>query len=159
MDEEPVLRTAEFADINVMALFRRLMFAEMDEQEQLGYDPVELGLMEAVIREHLRAHLGEDVRGWVITVAGRIVAAAAVSVLPTVPAPGRLDMRWALLHNVYVLPEFRRRGLARRLVETARDWCKAEGFTRLSLNASQAGRPLYEAMGFHPTNQMSLDLR
>lgn len=159
MEEEPVLRTAEFADVNVMALFRRLMFAEMDEHEQLGYDPVELGLMEAVFREHLRAHLGEDVRGWVITVAGRIVAAAAVSVLPIVPAPGRLDMRWALLHNVYVLPEFRRRGLARQLVETARDWCKAEGFTRMSLNASQAGRPLYEAMGFHPTNQMSLDLR
>jgi GNAT superfamily N-acetyltransferase len=69
-----------------------------------------------------------------------------------------LDMRMALLHNVHTLPEFRRRGFARRLVETAVAWCREEGFSRVTLNASAAGRPLYENLGFRPTNQMSLKL-
>ena len=156
---EPVLRPAQFADIPALALFRRLMFEDMNAAEQRDFDPEELYVMEAVFSEYLRARLGDEVRAWVITVDGYVVACAAVSVLPTVPAPGRLDMRMVLLHNVHTLPEFRRRGFARRLVETAVVGSRQEGFERLSLNASAAGRPLYESMGFGPTKQMSLKLR
>jgi GNAT superfamily N-acetyltransferase len=158
---EPVLRPAQFADIPALALFRRLMFEDMNaaEQRERDFDPEELYVMEAVFAEYLRARLGDEVRAWVITVDGYVVACAAVSVLPTVPAPGRLDMRMVLLHNVHTLPEFRRRGFARRLVETAVAWCREEGFDRLSLNASAAGQPLYESMGFGLTKQMSLKLR
>jgi GNAT superfamily N-acetyltransferase len=156
---EPVLRSAQFADIPALALFRRLMFEDMNAAEQRDFDPEELYVMEAVFSEYLRARLGDEVRAWVITVDGHVIACAAVSVLPTVPAPGRLDMRMVLLHNVHTLPEFRRRGFARRLVETAVAWCREEGFDRLSLNASTAGRSLYESMGFGPTKQMSLKLR
>jgi len=155
---EPVLRPAQFADIPVLALFRRLMFEDMYTAEQRGFDPQELLLMEAVFIEHTRARLGDELQAWVITIDERIVACAAVSVLPGVPAPGRLDMRSALLHNVHTLPEFRRRGFARRLVETAVAWCRDQGFSSLTLSASNAGRPLYESMGFRPTNQMSLKL-
>jgi GNAT superfamily N-acetyltransferase len=156
---EPILRPARFADIPMLALFRRLMFEDMCVAEQRDFDLEELRVMEAVFSEHLRARLGEEIQAWVITVDERIASCAAVSVLPTVPAPGRLDMRMALLHNVHTLPEFRRRGFARRLVETAVAWCREEGFSRLTLNASAAGRPLYESLEFRPTNQMSLKLR
>jgi GNAT superfamily N-acetyltransferase len=155
---EPVLRLAEFADIPALALFRRLMFEDMYVAEQRDFDPEELYVMEAVFSEHMRARLGDEMHAWVITIDGHVAACAAVSVLPTVPAPGRLDMRMALLHNVHTLPEFRRRGFARQLVETAVAWCRKEGFGRLTLNASAAGRPLYESLGFRPTNQMSLKL-
>jgi GNAT superfamily N-acetyltransferase len=156
---DPVLRPAKFADIPVLALFRRLMFEDMVAVEQCSYDPQELLLMESIFIEYARARLGQELKAWVMEVNEGIVSCAAVSVLPYIPAPGRLDMQIALLHNVQTLPEYRRRGYARRLVETAVDWCREQCFTSVVLNASDAGRPLYESMGFHPTNQMSLKLR
>jgi GNAT superfamily N-acetyltransferase len=158
MVNDPVLRSAQVADIPVLALFRRLMFEDMAAAEKRSYDAQELYLMEAVFTGYARARLGEELQAWVMEVDGVIQACAAVSVLPYIPAPGRLDMRIALLHNVHTLPEYRRRGFARRLVETAVEWCRERGFSSLVLNASDAGRPLYENIGFHPTNQMSLTL-
>jgi hypothetical protein len=38
-------------------------------------------------------------------------------------------------------------------------WCRAEGFGSVSLHASPFGRPLYEQMGFLPTNEMRLFLK
>ena len=38
-------------------------------------------------------------------------------------------------------------------------WCREQGFATLYLHASDAGRPLYEQLGFEPTNEMRLELR
>jgi hypothetical protein len=38
-------------------------------------------------------------------------------------------------------------------------WCRQQGFTHIYLHASKDGRPLYEALGFEPTNEMRLSLR
>jgi hypothetical protein len=34
------------------------------------------------------------------------------------------------------------------------EWARAQGFDRLLLHASDAGRPLYRSLGFLPTNEM-----
>jgi len=60
--------------------------------------------------------------------------------------------------NVYTHPEFRRAGLARQLMDTALEYCGANGIRNIILHASPAGRALYEAMGFSPTNEMRLIL-
>lgn len=59
---------------------------------------------------------------------------------------------------MYTDPDYRRRGLARQITHVMIFWCRAEGFASVSLHASKAGRPLYEAMGFQPTNEMRLKL-
>ncbi len=48
--------------------------------------------------------------------------------------------------------------LARRIVETAVEACRARGLKRVMLHASDAGRPLYESLGFRQTNEMRLVL-
>jgi GNAT superfamily N-acetyltransferase len=159
MTTEPIFRLATSADAAVLARYRRCMFEDMALNEGKDYALQELVLMEAIFIQHVLARMdGEELVAWVVELDGQVVSCAAVSVLPTVPAPGRLDMRWALLHNVYTLPEFRGRGFARKLVEISLDWCRQKGFGSLALSASAAGRPLYESMGFQPTNQMSLKL-
>jgi len=156
---EPVFRFARVEDVPILASYRLRMFQEMDANEGKNYDPHELAELEAVFSQHALPRMDcEELVAWVVELEGQVAACAAVSVLPTVPAPGRMEMRWALLHNVYTLPEFRGRGLARRLVEMAADWCRQKGFGSLALNASAAGRPLYESMGFKPTNQMAMKL-
>ena len=56
--------------------------------------------------------------------------------------------------NVYVEPEYRRRGLARMLMAEILKWSKKSKIVRLVLHASDEGRPLYESIGFAPTNEM-----
>ena len=63
-----------------------------------------------------------------------------------------------MILNMYTEPEFRRRGLARMLMEKMIAWCREQGYNTVSLHASDKGRPLYEALGFRPTNELRLAL-
>jgi GNAT superfamily N-acetyltransferase len=58
--------------------------------------------------------------------------------------------------NVYTLPSFRRQGIARRLIEVALNWCRANGIRNVILHASDEGQPLYKSLGFEQTNEMRL---
>jgi GNAT superfamily N-acetyltransferase len=61
--------------------------------------------------------------------------------------------------NVYTRPQSRRNGLARRLTETAIDWCRTNRLSTVILHASDAGRPLYASMGFQPSTEMRMILK
>ena len=56
-------------------------------------------------------------------------------------------------------PDFRRKGVARRLMQTMIDWCREKNFAAVYLHASKDGKPLYETLGFEPTTEMRLKLR
>jgi ribosomal protein S18 acetylase RimI-like enzyme len=93
--------------------------------------------------------------GWITEDGGRPVASAGILVLdwPPHPLDPAGEHRGYLL-NVFVEPEYRRRGLAQALV----DLCLAEAHRRrlrvVALHSSDAGRPIYEAFGFRTTNEM-----
>jgi GNAT superfamily N-acetyltransferase len=70
-----------------------------------------------------------------------------------------ITIRETYLLNVYVYPAYRRRGIASLLTQVSVDWCRGQGFASVSLHASQFGRPLYESLGFQPTNEMRLMLK
>jgi GNAT superfamily N-acetyltransferase len=65
----------------------------------------------------------------------------------------------ALVLNVYTEPEFRRQGIARRLMLAVIAWGRESGLRSLSLHASDFGRALYEELGFRQTNEMRLYLK
>lgn len=54
----------------------------------------------------------------------------------------------ARIRAMYTRPAFVRRGVGRLILRLCEEAAVAEGFTRLSLMATLAGRPLYEAAGF-----------
>ena len=70
---------------------------------------------------------------------------------------GRSNQHGYIL-NVYVEPEFRRHGLARRLVQVIIERCRELGLDTAELHASNQGRPIYVALGFAPTNEMRLSI-
>ncbi len=71
--------------------------------------------------------------------AGRIIATA--SLLP-------YGTRLAWIGMVLTRTEYRRQGLARRLMEDAIAHAEREGIRTLKLDATEEGRPLYESLGF-----------
>ena len=98
--------------------------------------------------------------GWLaIDGDGRVIAGAGAHIktqLPRIAADGsRVDFTdLPVIVNVYTLPEWRGRGIARALMNSAMAWGASRSFDRLVLHASDAGRPLYVSLGFEPTNEM-----
>ena len=87
-----------------------------------------------------------------------IVAGAGVQLQPILPRP--LDVstigegRQGTIVNVFTEPQWRRRGIASRLVKEIIAWSKNEGLDRLLLHASDDGRSVYERLGFIAGNEM-----
>ena len=55
----------------------------------------------------------------------------------------------AWIGMMLVLPEYRRRGIARRLMQTSIDYLRERNVTCIKLDATPLGQPLYEQLGFH----------
>ena len=62
----------------------------------------------------------------------------------------------AVILNVYTEVEFRRRGIARLVMQTILAWIESYGLRSVNLHASVDGRALYEKLGFIQTNEMRL---
>jgi GNAT superfamily N-acetyltransferase len=60
----------------------------------------------------------------------------------------------ARIRAMYTHPDFARRGVGRRVLEACETAAAAEGFTTLELMATRSGRPLYEAFGFQPVEEV-----
>ena len=153
--QEITIRPAGLADIAHILHHRRAMFLDMGSATNAELDPV-LATTEAFLQHALPSGM---YRGWLAqTSAGRVVAGAGITIVPWPGHPRDPAPRRGWVQNVYTEPDFRRQGLARRLMVAVVDWCRAEGFYTVSLHASRDGRGLYESMGFQATNEMRLAL-
>jgi GNAT superfamily N-acetyltransferase len=92
-------------------------------------------------------------RAWLVEDgAGAIAAGGGITILPWPPGPRYMSDRLAFVYNVYTEPAHRRRGLARRIMETIHNWCGEHGITSVALNASREGQPLYHALGYRESS-------
>jgi ribosomal protein S18 acetylase RimI-like enzyme len=120
-----------------------------------------LDLMAGKFRQWLEAKMqsGEYLAWLAITHDNRVVAGAGLWLMDWPPHMLGSSPRRGNIVNVYTEPEFRRRGLARRLVEAALDWCMENQIDLVILHASDAGRRLYESLGFQAGNEMRIKLQ
>jgi len=50
--------------------------------------------------------------------------------------------------DFYVLPAYRKHGVARLLVKTAQDWCKEHNYASLTVGCSRQDEAMYHSLGF-----------
>ena len=79
---------------------------------------------------------------------GEPVACASLCYLSMMPTFSHPTGKRAHLMNVYVKKDFRRKGLAKKMLELLIEEAKSRKVTEISLDATEKGRPLYESMGF-----------
>lgn len=89
---------------------------------------------------------------------GSIAAGAGLWLMDWPPHVIGAGKRRGNILNVYTEPGFRRRGLARQLMEAALECCRKSLVDTVILHASADGRQLYESMGFSATNEMRINL-
>jgi GNAT superfamily N-acetyltransferase len=152
--EAIVIRLGEVADVPHILHHRRAMFQEMG-----CADASSLDRMQRASEDYLRhAMPSGNYRAWLAEADGRVVAGGGIAIVHWPGSPDFPDTRRGWILSVYTEPEFRRRGIARRILEAITQWCRSERFDYVALHASQDGRPLYEKLGFRPTNEMRLYL-
>jgi len=153
--ENILIRSASLADIPEILRQRRRMYEDMHYN-----DPQTLDAMASLSSSYLETAMADgSFRAWLAAAGDRVVAGGAVVISPWPAHPYDLECRRATILNVYTDPEYRRRGIARTLLQTIIAWCQREGFARVTLHASDDGRHLYESLGFEPSNEMRLNLR
>jgi GNAT superfamily N-acetyltransferase len=155
MSGNPIIREASPNDTPEILRQRRRMYEDMHYN-----DPIALDTMASLSSSYLTSAMADgSFRAWLASDGDRMVAGGAVVISPWPAHPYDLQCRRATILNVYTDPEYRRRGIARQLMQTMIDWCKREGFARVTLHASDDGRHLYQSLGFEPSNEMRLNLR
>ena len=155
------VRAAVVQGAGIIAWHRACMFKEMGQLPAAVFDTLRRDA-----EAYLRAAIGRgEYLGWLATPADAvdlIVACAGVQrrrVLPH-PAPradGSVRIapgHHAIVLNVYPEPAWRHRGLGELLMREVLAWSRGERLDRLVLHASEAGRPLYQRLGFVATNEM-----
>lgn len=60
--------------------------------------------------------------------------------------------------NLVTDPRYRRRGIARHIMQVTLKWLAERGIRRMALHATEMARPLYEELGFVDSNEMRLSL-
>jgi ribosomal protein S18 acetylase RimI-like enzyme len=148
-----LIRPGTSADAETIVAHRRAMFYEMGHRDEHALDTMSDAFrpwLERMMRanqylawfaidddESIAAGLGLWLMDWPPHLVG--------------PGPWRANIL-----NVYTRPQSRRMGLARTLMDTAIEWCRANRVRAVILHSSDAGRSLYESMGFQATNEMRI---
>jgi GNAT superfamily N-acetyltransferase len=153
-DFQPVIREIVPEELASTADLRREMTLEVDGTD---YDRVNAGWRERYLEffgELLRTSRGQF---FVAEIAGQLIGSAAVYKLPNHRSAIILAQS-AYVSTVYVKPTWRRRGIARALMQQAVAWARRNGCEVIRLRTSLGGRALYEGLGFRQSDELELRL-
>jgi GNAT superfamily N-acetyltransferase len=154
------VRVATVADVDVLARHRAEMFRDIHSVS----DETCAAMAVASRAYFQRAIPAGEFLGWLAHQAHDptvIVAGAGLQLRPALPTLRKLPEmaevtsgQQGLIVNVYTEHDWRRHGLAALLMSHVLNAAKVHDLGSLVLHASADGRPLYEKLGFVPTNEM-----
>ena len=155
MPENIKIRPATLSDIATILHHRRSMYEDMGKRDERA-----LSMMAEASEPYFREALSDGTyRGFLAeNNEGRVIAGGGIVISPWPAHPSELHARRAMILNMYTEKDYRRRGIAKRLMLTMLEYLRKEGFPKVSLHASDEGRPLYESLGFEISNEMTLKL-
>ena len=99
-------------------------------------------------------------QAYLASIGDRVVGSVSCQIFAGLyPMPFQPDFRkYGYIWNVYVEPDYRRRGIATKLTKKAIAHLHSLDCTHAILHASVHGKPVYEKLGFVPKNEMILEL-
>lgn len=115
--------------------------------------PKDLQQADALMEENRRYYqhqLGQGHRAyWVRHETGDIVGCGGICLYQEMPSPDNPNGRCSYFMNIYTLPEFRHQGAASLLVRTLIQESYRLKAGKIYLETSDAGRAVYQELGFH----------
>ncbi len=142
--EKLIFRQAEAQDIDILVELR-LVYVNAD------YGEIDADT-EKALREQLSAyfpaHLGRDIYGFLCFDGEKAVSMVILYIMDKPAFVTTQSGRSGTLLSVVTLPEYRKRGIAGKLVEMALEKARQLGAEFVELQATADGAPLYRKIGF-----------
>ncbi|WP_320930117.1 GNAT family N-acetyltransferase [Hungatella sp.] len=112
-------------------------------------EDVDLSRTELESRRYYETCFPEDSHAaWLVFDGEEVVGTGAVSFYQVMPTYHNPSGKKAYIMNMYTRPDYRRRGIAYRVLELLTAEAEMRQIDVVTLEATAAGRPLYEAFGF-----------
>lgn len=151
MSDAYSIRLATPEDAPILAEMRRRMFLDVGKPDDEKIRKV----VQAFVAWVADAIKSGRYLGWVACAPnGDIVANTGVLLIDWPPNRRDLNCVRGYIMNVWTHPDHRRRGLARRLMETVLAEARRREIKVTALHASDAGRALYEQLGYRQSREM-----
>jgi FolB domain-containing protein len=149
------IRPAVLAVIPALVVLRLGMFESMEHSDPADVDRLRKQSIEYM---HEKIPTGEY-KSWVADVNGQAIASGGLvirSAPPTIHNPRGLE---GYVISVFTAPEWRKQGMARGIMNAIIDYLRENGIVKVTLRATEQGRPLYLSLGFAPDErEMALDI-
>ncbi len=144
MSEPFTIRRATTDDIETLVELRVALQRENTDGIEVDW---------AAVREACRRYFAQTLPSdvFVVFVAeaeGRVVATSGVSFVSRPPGSTSFLRCEGYVTNVYTVPDWRSRGVATALLNETIGYSQQQGARLVYLHTSDAGRPLYEKLGF-----------
>jgi len=147
-------RLASAAELEAAAGMRGRMLEDLGETQKGSLDR---GWRERFKRFY-KSLLASDRAAIFFAELDGLVVGCAMAYLPVTHRTEIHLQSSAYVNGVYVIPELRRHGIASRLTSMAVEWARAKGCTVVRLRTSAMGRPVYQRLGFRPSEEMEMRL-
>lgn len=142
--ENLVYRTAENEDIDNLVKLR----LEYVKADYGGIDAETESTLRAQLNEYFPAHLGKDIFGFFCFDGEKAVSMVILYIMDKPAFVTTPSGRTGTLLSVVTCPEYRKRGIAGKLVKMALEKAKQLGAEFVELQATADGAPLYKKIGF-----------
>lgn len=141
---ELIIRNACIKDIDKLITLR-LDYLKNDKRDLSEKE-------EAVIRTQLKTYfinqIGNNFVGVFAELDGNVVSTAFLAISEKPANTSFITGKTGTLLNVFTYPEYRRKGFAEKVVRHIIDEAKKLDVSFIDLSATQAGKMLYEKLGF-----------
>ena len=140
-----IFRRATLADIDDLAECRLEMRLERETDKTV----VDTEEFRSNNYDYFKRHLSDgSFISWVALDNGKIAATSGLCFYYAPPTFNNPTGVTAYIMNMYTKPEYRKKGIATKLMEYIIQEAKSRACSKITLNASDMGRPIYEKLGF-----------
>lgn len=104
--------------------------------------------LEKATRDYYMLHIDKDMICWGIKYKNEIAATASLCLFSRIPYEENKTGSEGYILNIYTLPQFRKKGYGKSLVNEIIKYADSNNIKRLWLDASEQGKPIYLQTGF-----------
>jgi GNAT superfamily N-acetyltransferase len=141
------IRIADKNDIDLMMSSRLEMLKEVNSLD------ADYQYSESFVEDSRKYFLEGDQTTVLALDGDRVAGCATICYFTIMPTFSHPTGKRAYLMNVYTAKEYRKQGIGQKMVDMLIEDAWARGATEISLDATEAGRPLYKKCGFEDSGE------
>lgn len=154
MNNEEVIKLDE-KHVNEFCGFRINLLREIEDFNN-GKD---ISALEDATKQYYLSHINKNLFSWGILYENNLVAIGSLCLFERIPYKENLTGLEGYILNIYTSPQYRKQGLANRILDEMIKYASKIHIKRLWLNSSKKGIKFYENRGFmQKMNEMELFL-